>query len=217
MGAEKHHTPEDLRPILSELAGEKDAAAHFLLHHTIGALRASTSDPLSDAEIQHFWSTVAAELAVQLDDKTEYAVRVLLAELSERHESIGDAALVPFGFASRLYLAYGGHHSRKVGVGSSSLPVGLVYGACFGVAGGGLMGEPAPPMLGSGVRVSPSAWSLVFGFHRSPALFRVSTSALKPASKPSAPRISAAMPRPLLAPLLLVDSAAGTGAGADVD
>jgi len=104
--SEEARLKDDLHPVLGELTGDKSAAAHFLLHHTIGALRASTSDPLGDAETQHLWSTIAAELAMRLDNKTEYAVRILLVELSKRHKSIGDAALAPFGSASRRYLAY---------------------------------------------------------------------------------------------------------------
>ena len=84
----------------------------FLLQHTIGALRASTSDPLSNADQQYLWSCVVADLATRLDDTNEYPVRVLIAELSERHESIGDAARVPFGSASRRYLAYVLDHAR---------------------------------------------------------------------------------------------------------
>jgi hypothetical protein len=104
--SEEARLTNDLQPILRELTGEKSAAAHFLLHHIIGALRASASDPLDDAEKQHLWSTIAAELATRLDNKTEYVVRVLLVELSKRHKSIGDAALAPFGSASRRYLEY---------------------------------------------------------------------------------------------------------------
>ena len=103
---------EDLRPILRELDGDKAVAASFLLQHTIGALRASTSDPLSNADQQYLWSCVVADLATRLDDTNEYPVRVLIAELSERHESIGDAARVPFGSASRRYLAYVLDHAR---------------------------------------------------------------------------------------------------------
>lgn len=105
---------EDLRPILGEMDGDKASAARFLLHHTIGALRASISDPLSDADQQYLWSCIAAELATNLDDVTEYPVRVLLAEFSERRESISERARVSFGSASRRYLAYVLDHARPM-------------------------------------------------------------------------------------------------------